>query len=199
MNGFPPFKPGRNYMKIGPVILIGGAVLFAAAPVLADRIPYPGSAKETSKIEASFKVVRSSIPRTDALLNAGFLPESTGSVGPLEILHANNLPDESDSKSTTVPIILLLSSLNAENHVVSLDDRGLGERTPSDAQAGKGSDQAARGSRHNSTERDRDLIRPLPASVPVPIPEPGSLWLTLLGLAAIGFSGRRRVEQGLTT
>jgi len=182
-------------MKVKPAPLLWGVVLIAAVPVWADRIPYPGSAKESPKIEASLSLNRSSVPKMNTPVNAGFRAEPTPVAVPLDMFGAINPFDVHDSKSSVPLSTLFPSASEIDNHHFGLRDFDSDARISSTWRAGKTRDKDGEGKRDNDTDKDEVKKGIVTAS----IPEPGSLSLLLLGLAAIGFSPRRRRDLTPTT
>jgi hypothetical protein len=181
-------------MKFSPTVLLCGAVLIAAAPAWADRIPYPGSAKESPKAEISVKMTPSSVLKMNAPVNGEFRSEPS-SIGMLTSFEANTALNARDSKSPIAPTSFFPWSSEIDNHRdARLSDRDSDERISSSWRVGKAWGRESDGNSENDTERNetrKDLVL-------ASIPEPGSLPLLLLGLVAVGFSGRRRLESAMT-
>jgi hypothetical protein len=191
----PAFKLGRRNMKIQPALVLCGVILVAAAPVWADRIPYPGSAKESPKIETSVRLNRSSVPKMNTPIIAEFRAEPTPIAVPIGSLEASNVLDVRNSISSAALGMLFHPSSNLDIHHAGLPDLGSDERISSSWHARKDWGKAGEGTRHNDTDKHEIKKGIVTASVP----EPGSLLLLLLGLAAVGFSSRRRRNLQLTT
>jgi PEP-CTERM motif len=190
----PAFKPGRSNMKIQPALLFCGVVLVAAGPVWADKIPYPRSAKESPKIETSARLNRSSVPEMNAPVNAGFRAEPTPISVFIDTPEASNAFDVRDSESSAALGPLFHPSSDLHIHHGILDDRDSDERISSSWHAGKSWDKEGEGKRDHDTDENEGREGIVTAS----IPEPGSLSLLLLGLAAVGFTARRRRDLTLT-
>jgi hypothetical protein len=182
-------------MEFTPTILLCGAVLIAAAPAWADRIPYPGSAKESPSAVISVKMTRSSVLKKNAPVNGEFRSEPSSMGGLANSFEANNTFGAQDAKSSIAPSTFFpwLSEINT-HHDARPSDRDSDERISSIWRAGKAWGKESAGNRENDTERIETRKDLLPAS----LPEPGSLPLLLLGLLALGFSARRRLESTMT-
>ena len=141
-------------MKLRPAVLLLGAVLIAAVPVLADGVPHSLLAKET----------------TDVLRLNKF--ESTNNV------------DLRDSKSSTVSGTFFSGLPDQGINSAGLMDLSFLGNVSSDAYGGKpwSIKGGNRGWNSPGGEGDPDTL---------PVPEPGSLSLLLVGLAAVGFLARR--------
>jgi hypothetical protein len=164
--------------------------LIAAAPARADRIPYPGSAKGASNPDIAAQVSRSSGLNSPvkARFRADFLPIAEF-IGMIDV---NNAFDVRDSRSSPIPNPLFATPSGTDIHHVKLS--GL----ESDGRDFDGSN-ARKASRYEIKEnRETDKFNGKDSSVPVLVPEPGSLSLLLLGLGALGSfalpRGQRPIE-----
>jgi hypothetical protein len=100
----------------------------------------------------------------------------------------NNALDAGDSKPSSILDTFFTSSSDADAQTTSLSDHDSFERASSISHAEKvwHAERTEYGEgRTGEHERKRRLV-------PVLVPEPGSLSLLLLGLAAVGFLARRR-------
>jgi hypothetical protein len=179
-------------MKFKPALLLGGVVLIVAAPVWADRIPYPGSAKELPRIEISPDVIHST--RTNASVSAEFRAEATPIASLADSFEANTPFDARDLKPPTGLDSFFSSSSGMGSHHPGLGDFDSDERISSNWHAEKGWSKEGKGNSGNDTDKNEVKESIVIASAP----EPGSLSLLLLGLIVVGFSARRRTNLPLT-
>jgi hypothetical protein len=177
-------------MKMRLSLLFCGVVLVAAVPSRADRIPYPGSAKDSPDSEISAQVSRSS--GLNAPVGAGFRaepPPIADLVGRYDVHDAFAVRD---SRSSRVPNSIFSPLSGTDIHLVKLSGLEFGERDFFDSNAGKAS-------LHDGQEnRENDKFNGEDGPVPVLVREPGSLSLLLLGLGAVGLLARRRGELPIT-
>jgi hypothetical protein len=160
----------------------------AVAPGWADTIPYIGAAEESSNIAPSAKVTATSSQALIAPANAEFPAEPASAVVLTDSFETNNALDAGDSKPSSILDTFFTSSSDADAQTTSLSDHDSFERASSISHAEKvwHAERTEYGEgRTGEHERKRRLV-------PVLVPEPGSLSLLLLGLAAVGFLARRR-------
>ncbi|MGA8224275.1 MAG: PEP-CTERM sorting domain-containing protein [Candidatus Acidiferrales bacterium] len=160
-------------MKLRSTLLLGGAVLFAVAPVWADKIPYPGSANEPRSFETSAKETGKSTLNMSEPVNAEFRTAPA----PVEVFAG-------------VPM-----SADVDNYHVDLDNPDSHDRVSFFSRDEMDSREVgeAQRPRNSNFHVYRKEVDPVPAA------EPGSLSLMLLGLAAVGFLARRRGESPTST
>jgi hypothetical protein len=177
-------------MKIRPAMMLCGAVLIAVVPAWADRIPYPGSAKESPNTQISVKVTGNSGLKLNAPANGGFLADPAPGVLRIGSFEAVRAFDVWDSKSFLALNTVFPSSSAMSIHVGSLSSTRSYEFVSTISHAETASfilRDGERGrirlwDRHTDTAKDS----------PTPVPEPGSLSFLLLGLAGAGFLPRQR-------
>jgi hypothetical protein len=184
-------RPWRNDMKIRLSLLFCGVVLIAVVPARADRIPYPGSTKDSADSEITAQVSRSS--GLNAPVGAGFRAEPlprTEFVGTIDVHDAFNVRG---SWSSPVPNSIFSPLAGTDIHLVKLGGLEFDERDFFDSNAGKAS-------RHDGKEnKENDKFNGKDGAVPVLVREPGSLSVLLLGLGAVGLLARRRGELPITS
>jgi PEP-CTERM motif-containing protein len=160
-------------MKFRPTLLLVAAVLLAVAPVWADKIPYPGSAKEPRNFDTSVKETGNSNLKMNELANAEFRTMPTAA----EVFAGAPM------------------SADVDIHHVDLDKPDSHGRNSFFSRGDM--DSHGEGEEHRPRNTNRHVDR---KNVdPVPLAEPGSLSLMLLGLAAVGFLVRRRGESPTST
>jgi len=153
-------------MNFRPALLLGGAVLIAAAPMWADRTSYHASANDPRNTEISVHEFGNSGDKLNALSNGGLLTEPTA-VGELMELP---LPQAMSIHFTSPADRDSLEDASFLWHD-GLDWRGEGEK-------------------HEFHPTHIEVDKKNVASLPMA--EPGSFSLLSLGLAAVGFPARRR-------
>lgn len=136
------------------------------------------------------KVTGSSGLKLNALANAGFLGEPIPEVALIDSLEAGNAFEVWDSKSFKALDTFFPLSSEMDIHPTSLSDLDIYERASSILHAEKAWSIEREGEKDRG--RDQDRHHDTAKDSPMLVPEPGSLLLLLLGLAAVGFLGRRR-------
>jgi len=179
-------------MKFKSALLLGGVVLIVAAPVCADRIPYPGSVKELPRIEISAHVTYRT--GTNAPVSAGLQTEVTPIAALADSFEANTAFDGGELGSPAGLGTSFPSSSGMGIHHPSLRDFDSEERIASNWHAERGGSKEGKGSSGNDSEKNEVKESILIASAP----EPGSLSLLLLGLIVVGSCARRRTKLPLT-
>jgi hypothetical protein len=161
-------------------------VLTAAVPARADRIPYPGSAKDSPNSEVAAPVSCSSglNAPVKVLFRAEPLPIAEF-VGTIDV---NDASDVRDSRFSPVPDSNFSSPSGTDIHVVKLSGLESDGRDFLDSRAGKASRRDGKKNRENDKFNGKD------GPVPVLVREPGSLSLLLLGFGAVGLLALRRGE-----
>jgi hypothetical protein len=190
-------------MKLRPTLLLCTAVLIAAAPAWADRIPYPGLVEARPRVDTSVRETRSSVVRMNSPVIGAVHAEPTEAMSPINTFGENRAFDFLDSKSLVARVTILPSSTELAVHSASLKDLDSFEHGPSFTPAGNIWGKEGDGKKDKDNDVD-DAIGIGPKRRPqslnsATLPEPGSLSLLLLGLAAIGVSARRRRNFSLTT
>lgn len=229
-------------MMFRPVLLLWGAIVIAAVPLWADKIPDADIAKESTAIDRPLKAAYHPDLNLSTLLVAGFPPDPTLAVTPIDTFETNGVFAEDQPKigisvkGTRRSGLPVIASVNAESLPEFTPELVLnGDVHPSDSSGFWGpwfsqprsrffrslpgtNIQAAgvnqvdsyragsfishvweswraegRGSTGNygNTSLNKKALVPAVAMVP----EPGSLSLLLLGLAAVGFFSRRRGQS----
>jgi hypothetical protein len=169
-------------MKFRPTLLLCAVVLTMALPIWADRVPYTGATDEFPNMEISAAVTRS--PGTTLKAPA----EPASAVVPSDSFETNKALDAGDLKPSSILGTFFTASWDADAQTASLTEHHSFERASSISHAEKvwHAERTEYGEgRTGEHERKRGLV-------PVLVPEPGSLSLLLLGLAAVGFWARRR-------
>lgn len=182
-------------MKLRPALLLCGAILIAAMPAWGDRIPYPGSLKESPKAEISTRETRSSVLKMHVPVHTEVQADPTPAVLPIDSFEANNAFNVTDSNSSIPRITYFPSSSDMHIHPANLKDLGSLEHASSIWHAG----EAWGEERNEKEENDTDNKEVKKGIVTASVPEPESLSLLLFGLAVIGFSPRQRKNLPLTT
>jgi hypothetical protein len=169
-------------MKFRPTLLLCAVVFTVALPIWAGRVPYTGTADEFPNTEISATVTRS--PGTTLKAPA----EPASGMVLTNSFETNNALDARDLKPSSILDTFFTSSSDADAQTARLSDHHSVERASSISHAEKAW-HAERTEYGEGRTRDHERKRGL---VPVLVPEPGSLSLLLLGLAAVGFLARRR-------
>ncbi len=225
-------------MKFRPGLLLCGAVLTAALPIWADRIPYTGAADEFSNMETTAAVPRNPSKPWKVPVERGFSPKAALVVAPswadtipyaefaeeswnianaakvtassgLELLPPANAEfltepdsammltdsfeslDAGDLKPFSILDTFFLSTSDPDIRIASLSDHDSSERAYPISHAEKSWYVETTGYGEGRTGEHESKRK----FVPILVPEPGSLPLLLLGLAAVGFLARRRGDR----
>jgi hypothetical protein len=192
-------------MKLRLPLLFCGVVLIAAVSARADRIPYPGSAKDPANSEMTAQVSRSS--GLNAPVGAGFRAEPPRIAALVGRYDVHGAFDVRDSWPSPVPNSIF-SPLSGTDRQREIDAQRI-SNVESDVRLDQGleSDErdffdsnAGNASRHDGKEnRENDKFNGKDGAVPVLVREPGSLSLLLLGLGAVGLLAGRRGELPITS
>jgi hypothetical protein len=161
----------------------------AVAAGWADAISYIGSAEESPNIAPSAKVTATSRQVLIAPANAEFPAEPASAVVLTDSFETNNALDAGDLNSSSIRGTFFPSSSDTDIRTASLSDHDSFERGSPISHAEKSWYVETTGYGEGRTDEHERRRRKL---VPVLVPEPGSLSLLLLGLAAVGFLARRR-------
>ena len=175
---------GENHMKIRSALLLGGAFLVAAMPAWADRIPYPGTAKESQNVASPAKEIDIQGAKLNAPVDAGFLARPASGMLLTANFRAIGTFDVSTSKSPLNLDTFFTTTPDAERSLCRLGSILCVRSLSSFAHDGRESRRA----RHGNEGVTGGDTTPLPVSAP----EPGSLALLLVGLVGIGLLARRR-------
>lgn len=160
-------------MKLRPVLLLCAAVSLAAASGWADGTRYPGSpvmAAGSSRLEITTP------------LNRGFIAEAAPGADLVESSDANGAVAPWDSKAFPLLDLPSLSSTDTDGRAAILSPYSY------DGVVLAASDGMSRQERHERLNHWREQH----AGGSTSVPEPGSLPLVLIGLAALGFVALRR-------
>jgi hypothetical protein len=160
----------------------------ALAPGWADTIFYPGLAEESSNIAIAAKVTASPGLELFAPANAEFLTEPDSAMMLTGSFETNNALDAGALKPSSMLNAFLPSTSDTDMSPGILSDRDSSERASSISHAEKAWHEETPGYGERRTGEHERKRKP----VPILVPEPGSIPLLLLGLAAVGFLARRR-------
>ncbi len=169
-------------MKFRPAFLFCGIVLMTA-PAWADRIVSSPSTERAPGIESFVNATETSGFRLNAPVNAGLIAAPAPPVALFDGVKASF--DAWDSKSFAAEDGFFHAPLATELHGSGLSAIDFYERGSSTSNSERTWHRDGFGKGDNGAG-------------PVTVPEPGALPLVLLGLATVGFLGRRRRDSRAT-